>query len=325
VIEAQRARIDITTKMAKKRAAGREKRSAKAEKPFVFISYRRADSAAASRWLYDSIRRTFGPDSVFMDTEAIRVSAQWPKAIEHGLRQATHLVAVIGPHWLRVTDDYGRRRIDREDDWVRNEIAHALAERKHVLPIILAPNGMPRKEALPEAIQKLAHVQPFELRSERWETDLNLLLGELENQGFRRAKANAIRYPRPQVTITEIPRKELTSILRTLAGWTEVVSPLPGHEPMQRTELCKSFEFASFPQAIEFMREVSESVVKTQHHPRWQNVWRTVTVWLSTWDIGHKPSQLDVDLAREMEGVYRKYKVAGEGKIKARGNTRKRA
>ncbi len=55
------------------------------------------------------------------------------------------------------------------------------------------------------------------------------------------------------------------------------------------------------------MAEVSESVMKTQHHPRWENIWRTVNVWLSTWDIGHKPSRLDVDLAREMERVYRKY------------------
>ena len=54
------------------------------------------------------------------------------------------------------------------------------------------------------------------------------------------------------------------------------------------------------------MREVSESVVKVKHHPRWENIWRTVTIWLSTWDIGHKPSQLDVDLAREIERIYKK-------------------
>ena len=81
------------------------------------------------------MQRTFGPDSVFMDTEAIRVSAQWPKAITGGLQQATHAIAVIGPQWLRVTDDYGRRRIDRKDDWVRNEISHALQHRKRILPV----------------------------------------------------------------------------------------------------------------------------------------------------------------------------------------------
>ena len=293
--------------MLKKKQAAKRKRPSSKSKPFVFISYRRADSSAASRWLFAAIQRTFGPDSVFMDTEAIRVSAEWPKAIQHGLQQATHVIAVIGLQWLRVTDDYGRRRIDRDDDWVRTEIAHALKYRKRILPIVLAPDGMPRAEALPEEIEKLAYVQPFELRNDRWESDLNLLVRELESQGFERVTTGGVRYPTPQVSITEIPQKEFAAILRTLPGWTEVVSPLPGHEPLQQVELHKSFEFASFPKAIEFMREVSESVVKTQHHPRWENIWRTVSVWLSTWDIGHKPSQLDVDLAREMERIYRKF------------------
>ena len=121
-----------------------------------------------------------------MDTEAIRVSAEWPKAIHRGLEQATHVIAVIGSQWLRVTDDYGRRRIDRDDDWVRAEIAHALQQRKRILPIVLTPDGMPRAEALPEEIENLAYVQPFELRNDRWESDLNLLVRELEKQGFER-------------------------------------------------------------------------------------------------------------------------------------------
>lgn len=293
--------------MPKTKQAAKRKRPSKTEKPRVFISYRRADSSAAARWLFDAIQRTFGPDSVFMDTEAIRVSAEWPKAIHRGLEQATHVIAVIGSQWLRVTDDYGRRRIDRDDDWVRTEIAHALQDRKRILPIVLTPDGMPRAEALPKEIENLAYVQPFELRNDRWESDLNLLVRELEKQGFERVAAGGVRYPTPQVSITEIPQKEFAAILRTLPGWTEVVSPLPGQEPVQQIELHKAFEFASFQQAIEFMREASEFVVKTQHHPRWENIWRTVTVWLSTWDIGHKPSRLDVELAREMERIYRKY------------------
>ena len=242
--------------MPKTKQAAKRKRPSKTEKPRVFISYRRADSSAAARWLFDAIQRTFGPDSVFMDTEAIRVSAEWPKAIHRGLEQATHVIAVIGSQWLRVTDDYGRRRIDRDDDWVRTEIAHALQDRKRILPIVLTPDGMPRAEALPKEIENLAYVQPFELRNDRWESDLNLLVRELEKQGFERVAAGGVRYPTPQVSITEIPQKEFAAILRTLPGWTEVVSPLPGQEPLQQIELHKAFEFASFQQAIEFMREV---------------------------------------------------------------------
>jgi pterin-4a-carbinolamine dehydratase len=307
--------------MPMKTKAAKRSARAKSGKPFVFISYRRADSSAASRWLFAAIQRTFGPDCVFMDTEAIRVSAEWPKTIQRGLQQATHMIAVIGSQWLRVVDDYGRRRIDRDDDWVRTELAHALQQKKRILPILLTPDGMPRAEALPKEIEKLAYVQPLELRNDRWESDLNLLVRELESQGFERVTPGGVRYPTPQVSITEIPQKEFAAILRTLPGWTEVVSPLPGHEPLQQVELHKSFEFASFLKAIEFMREVSESVVKTQHHPRWENIWRTVSVWLSTWDIGHKPSRLDVDLAREMERIYRKF---GEPEKRARSLKRRK-
>jgi pterin-4a-carbinolamine dehydratase len=134
----------------------------------------------------------------------------------------------------------------------------------------------------------------------------------LENQGFKRTATTAVRYPTPRVSITEIPHKEFARILRSLPGWAEVVSPLPGQEPLQQIELRKSFEFESFPQAIEFMDEVSESVNQVQHHPRWENIWRTVTIWLSTWDIGHKPSQLDVDLAREIERIYKKRSRGGK-------------
>lgn len=89
---------------------------------------------------------------------------------------------------------------------------------------MLTPDGMPRAEALPEEIEKLAYVQPFELRNDRWESDLNLLVRELEKQGFERITTGGVRYPTPQVSITEMPQKEFAAILKTLPGWNEVVS-----------------------------------------------------------------------------------------------------
>src|SRR5262249_50643966 len=103
--------------------------------PLAFISYRRQDSSAAARWLFQTIQRTFGPASVFMDTESIRMSDDWPARIDSALHQAKVLIAVIGPTWLRSADEHARRRIDREDDWVRNEIAYALAHAIAVLPV----------------------------------------------------------------------------------------------------------------------------------------------------------------------------------------------
>lgn len=99
--------------------------------PLVFISYRRVDSSAASRWLAQTIARTFGTQSVFIDTESIRMGDAWPDRIDAALTSATVLVPVIGPSWLRIADDVGRRRLDKEDDWVRNEIRHALEAKQN--------------------------------------------------------------------------------------------------------------------------------------------------------------------------------------------------
>lgn len=156
------------------------------EEPLAFISYRRHDSSAASRWLYQTIQRTFGVTSAFMDTESIRMADDWTDRIHSALRSATVLLAVIGPTWLRIADEYGRRRIDKEDDWVRNEIYHAIDNRIIVLPVLLAKTPIPEKSALPDCLSKLVQRQAFELRDDRWESDLNLLLARLEEVGFQK-------------------------------------------------------------------------------------------------------------------------------------------
>src|SRR5262245_59103137 len=92
--------------------------------PLVFISYRRQDSSAAARWVGRAILRTFGAQSVFVDIDSIRMGDDWQERINKALRSATILLPIIGPNWLRIADEFGRRRLDKEDDWVRNEIIH---------------------------------------------------------------------------------------------------------------------------------------------------------------------------------------------------------
>ncbi len=275
--------------------------------PLAFISYRRVDSSAASRWLASTIARTFGPQSVFIDTESIRMSDDWADRIEHALRTATLLIPVIGPGWLAASDEYRRRRIDNPDDWVFNEIRHALEAKIRILPVLLSRTPMPARDAFPEAIRQLARFQGFELRDERWESDLATLLAQMTEWGFRRASTDVVRYPRPQVTLRELTDAELHGELQRLPGWVPVTSELPGGQGRHRTEICKSYEFASFEDAIAFMGAAVPKIAAMQHHPRWQNIWRTVMVWLSTWDIGHKPSALDLELAAHLESLRANY------------------
>ncbi len=53
------------------------------------------------------------------------------------------------------------------------------------------------------------------------------------------------------------------------------------------------------------MQAAVNPIKELKHHPRWENQWRTVTVYLSTWDIGFRISQLDIDLAGILDRIYK--------------------
>jgi 4a-hydroxytetrahydrobiopterin dehydratase len=100
---------------------------------------------------------------------------------------------------------------------------------------------------------------------------------------------------------------ELMRAIEGLEGWEPAVSARPGKEGRERTELKKVYSFASFEDAMDFMAMAARHISTVDHHPRWENRFRTVTVWLSTWSAGHKPSRLDIELAQFMDGLYSGY------------------
>src|SRR5262245_7799939 len=275
--------------------------------PLIFISYRREDSSAAARWLWNAIGRTFGPGAVFMDVEGIASGEEWQRRIRSQLDAATVAIVVIGPHWLRVTDRHGRRRIDLPDDWVRREVVRALERDVVVIPLLLSDTPLPEAEAIDVSLVGLRSRQVFRLRDDSWEDDLARLLKQLERLGFSRPSEQAqIRYPTPRVTIRELRGSDLDEALRELPCWERVPTD-PARGPVTGAELHTVYEFASFNDAIAFMSAAAAHIDRVDHHPRWENVWRTVSVWLSTWDIGHRISPLDVELARFLDECRERY------------------
>src|SRR5689334_20335722 len=123
--------------------------------PLVFLSYRRQDASGIARWLGESLSVAFGSQRVFIDVDQIRVGDGWPQRIDQALREASALLVVIGPNWLRIADDFGRRRLDREDDWVRREVTHAIDSGILVLPVLVSQATLPEKEGLPPALVRL--------------------------------------------------------------------------------------------------------------------------------------------------------------------------
>ena len=81
--------------------------------------------------------------------------------------------------------------------------------------------------------------------------------------------------------------------LKGLNGWAET----PDREAIGRT-----FVFRDFNEAFGFMSRVALAAEKSDHHPEWRNVYKTVEVVLATHDAGGVTG-LDIELARAMNAI----------------------
>jgi pterin-4a-carbinolamine dehydratase len=273
--------------------------------PLVFIGYRRTDTQQAAFGLHAQLRARLGLSSVFMDRSGLRAGEVWPERLLESVNHASVVLALIGPDWLRCADNYARRRLDNPRDWVRNELATSIAAGKLIIPVLLAPvTAMLPPEALPAELEPLTEFQSYSLRDDHWDVDLNGLIALLTaNYGFKEADQK-VRLPHPEVKVDPIPPTELDEKLKLLTGWEPVESLIPGDYPKSRLELRKIYVFNSLRAAIQFMSSAVEPIKLLKHHPRWENQWRTVTVYLSTWDIGSRISQLDLELAQILDRLY---------------------
>ncbi|HET7528860.1 MAG TPA: 4a-hydroxytetrahydrobiopterin dehydratase [Candidatus Saccharimonadales bacterium] len=68
-------------------------------------------------------------------------------------------------------------------------------------------------------------------------------------------------------------------------------------------ELYRQFDFKDFKQAFEFMTRVAQAAEDANHHPRWQNEYNKVEIWLSTHDAGQITDK-DHHLAQEIDRIF---------------------
>src|SRR5258708_15957717 len=97
---------------------------------------------------------------VFKDTSSIVGGDDWPTEIEAALNAAHIVVVVIGPDWLKASDEYGRRRLDTTADWVRRELDTALIADKKILPVLVRGAPFPPEPGLPLSLRSLPGKQP---------------------------------------------------------------------------------------------------------------------------------------------------------------------
>lgn len=159
----------------------------------IFISYRRDDTAGHSGRLLDHLSRVFGADGVFMDVDDIRRGDTFADTLTERLRQADVLLAVIGRRWLTLTDAAGVRRLDKPDDWVRNEVSAALASGCLVIPVLVGGATLPGTAELPEDIRALSARQMAEVRDGSWNDDVARLCRDIKRRRARGSWSEKLR------------------------------------------------------------------------------------------------------------------------------------
>lgn len=152
-----------------------------AEMGGVFISYRREDSGPYAGRLRDALSNHFGPNQVFRDIDRIRPGERFPRVIEQAVASCDALLAVIGPTWLSVEDENGRRRLLDPDDYLRQEIAAALKrDDVKVVPVLIGTAQMPDRRDLPQSLAALADHHALRMSDDGWEDQVPRLIRELE-------------------------------------------------------------------------------------------------------------------------------------------------
>jgi pterin-4a-carbinolamine dehydratase len=289
----------------------------------IFISYRRLDSQHATYAIADRLRWAFGADEVFFDRGSIRAGNEWPESLRRGLEKAKVLIVVIGNAWLTTADEWGRRRIDGQSDWVRQEICTGLSAHRDgktsIIPVLLGDAKRLRAEAVDPPLRALAAIEPTRLDDDNWESGLESLIAAIAVfTGMRRAlpgdrnpngsPARPLKKERQRLALSDA---EVRAHLEPLARWQLQWGAHPWGVGGQAQEITKSYDFESFADAIDFMAKVSRQIDawKPPHHPRWENQWKVVNVWFSTWDIDCRVTKLDIEAAKELDSLYLHWKT----------------
>ncbi|WP_230971086.1 toll/interleukin-1 receptor domain-containing protein [Nitrogeniibacter aestuarii] len=144
----------------------------------IFISYRRDDSAGYAGRLEEALQAYFGPDAVFRDVDDLVPGMAFSSALDARIDAARVVLVLIGPGWLDADRD-GVRRLEQADDYVRREVAQALASAKPVIPVLLGGAQLPAREALPAPLKGLVDRHAVCLDDSGWRDDVARLSGAL--------------------------------------------------------------------------------------------------------------------------------------------------
>lgn len=150
--------------------------------PTLFLSYRQSDTLGQTGRLADALEARYGRDAVFRDIDSIEAGRRFDEVIERALADCRVFLPLIGDEWLTVRGADGLRRLDDPQDFVRREVATALARGVPVIPLLLEGARIPPATELPPELRPLLRHQALELSETRWDFDVGRLVAAIDRQ-----------------------------------------------------------------------------------------------------------------------------------------------
>ena len=141
----------------------------------IFLSYRRADTQTIADRVYEGLSGYFGASNIFLDRPDIEPGQRWRDELTTRIGAADTVLALIGPRWLEALQ--ARTALD---DVLRFELASALAQNKHIVPMLVGATPMPDSALLPPELRGLGQFQALVINPQDIDRAIRELLGRLK-------------------------------------------------------------------------------------------------------------------------------------------------
>ena len=90
-------------------------------------------------------------------------------------------------------------------------------------------------------------------------------------------------------------KKNIEEVLSELNDWQITID--------SREAITKNFKFKDFKEAFAFMTMIALRAEQMNHHPEWSNVYNSVSINLTTHDVGGL-SELDINLGKFIDDTF---------------------
>jgi hypothetical protein len=178
--------------------------------PRIYLSYRRAESAAAAQRLLATFERLG-----IICTESSR-SERFNTNTEREIKGCDFVLVLMGTKWATLENRFGFSLLYDPNDVVRREVETALTAKRTIIPILVDGAAIPESGNIPVSLAPLLTLKPIVLRNDPYfDDDLQPLLEKIHPNAVQQRNIAAaahhifISYSRKDVPIMQRLRDDL--------------------------------------------------------------------------------------------------------------------